>query len=122
MIVLTTEENIKNSTDLIEANKKRISKIKCIITDNVDDLFDRLIELLEENLTEVTEFLEKQMFFEVILKEFVDELCMTYKKLDNERKKEYINCLKESYKTRGIKGYQFTFSPIIGRYKGIAFN
>lgn len=123
MIIKPIDELVAVSESIIDANKKRIEKIKAISNKEKEMLFQEFeINVEEKAFTSIKMLLENRMFFEIIEEEMIENLVKVYHSNNIHRKIEYINCLKESYKIRGIKGAMFTFGGIIKRFSMLSKN
>lgn len=117
MIINPIEELLATSESIVDANKKRIEKIKNVSNEEKEELFQKLkIDVEKKEIPLIKFLLENRLFFEIIEDEFIEKLVKIYHNINMYRKIEYINCLKESYKLRGVKGIVFAFGGIIKRF------
>ena len=107
------------STDIVKANKLRRMKIKEVIKnkDLMNSIFIKLRNALEEqNNNELDYVLSYELFFEVIPTECIIAFSLMYLNLDTFKEKECcIQALKDSYISKGTRGFLFSFMPVISK-------
>ena len=116
MIIKPIDGIVTPGASIVEINKIRMKKIQSNIYDFVliDKLFFNLEKaLLKRDLDKVEEIISKKLFFEVPCVGLADKMIKAYENHTN--KKYFIDELKKSYITRGVKGVQFTWIPILNR-------
>lgn len=116
MIIRPIDEIVTPGASIIEINKIRMKKIQSNIYDFVliDKLFFNLEKaLLKRYVPEIEEIIGKKLFFEVPCVGLADKMIKAYENHTN--KKYFIDELKKSYITRGVKGAQFAWIPILNR-------
>lgn len=119
MIIKTIDEVLKrNENNKIKANKERMNLIQKNNDETIDVYFDKIkLYIQQRNILGVQYILEYHLYFEEIETEFIKDIIKTYFDLNEERRKTYIDCLKESYKIRGKKGILFSLGGVIKRFK-----
>lgn len=103
--------------DIVTANKVRRLKVKDVINniELVNVIFRKLTSALDvANNTEVKQILSYELFYEIIPTECVSEIISVYTQLSN--KDFCIGLLKNSYISKGDRGFLFSFMPIIKKF------
>lgn len=116
MVIKTTEIINSKGLNIIESNKLRMNMIK----DNLNDLIkleNTFLALEKAILTkdkiEIKNIISDNLYYEILCIGFEDKLITVYEKHSN--KKHFIDELRKSYITRGIKGIQFSWMPLLNK-------
>ncbi|MBQ9014018.1 MAG: hypothetical protein IJ094_10800 [Bacilli bacterium] len=116
MVIKTTEIINSKGLSIIESNKLRMNMIK----DNLNDLIkleNVFLELEKAILTrdkqEIKNIVSDNLYYEILCEGFEDKIIDTYEKQNN--KKHFIDELRRSYIIRGVKGIQFSWTPILNK-------
>ena len=105
--------------DIVKANNLRRLRIKDVIKNKslMNDIFLELKNALDQaNNRTIESILSYELFFEVVPVECVAALSLMYLSLDTYEDKDCcIQLLKDSYINKGIRGFLFSFMPIISK-------
>lgn len=115
MVIKPLRELYEDGSNVVVANKRRITNIKNVIgnTEKLGALFNKLSYSLEnDKVDDVMETLNG-LYFEQLDSSTIMKLYNAY--YESNDKASFISDLVYSYKLKGVKGITFAWHPVISR-------